>query len=139
MASYLLSISSNGPLETTGDLPAPTGYYVEWAQSDTPPDGLELWSIDLQIAGAVADWAKGASYDAFWTFLESALERLESRPRGALTIKSRVDPHRVAATFGYLGPHQVTRARDDLRSRIAGAVDARSGRMKSDVELTAHD
>lgn len=140
MASYLLSITRNGTADAPTEPPTPTGYFVEWTEgSRAPSDGLDQWTIDLQIAGAVADWAKGAAYEAFWTYLESALKELEVRPRGTVTIKSRVDPHRVAATFTYLGPHQVLRARDDLRTRIAAAVDERSGRMTADVELKAHD
>jgi hypothetical protein len=53
-------------------------------------------------------------------------------------VKSRVDPNRVAVTFTYLGDHAVQRARDDLKTRITGAVDAKSRRLKADVDLTIH-
>jgi hypothetical protein len=138
MAKYLLTVRSSGPLDELRQLPAPTDYLVECSSEAPGADGLERWSVDLQVAGAVADWASGPAYEALWTYLQRALSSVEPRPRATLTVKSRVDPNRVAVTFAYLGDHAVKRARDDLKPRIAGAIDAKSRRLKVDVDLTIH-
>lgn len=136
MASYLLSVTTN--LEVAEPPPSPPGYFVEWSREVAADDGLATWRIDLQIAGAVAAWSKSDAYDAMWAYLEAALASLDVRPRGSLTLKSRVDPRRVAVTFSYMGAHQVMRAGADLRARIAAVVDAKTGKLAQDVEVKAH-
>lgn len=140
VAKYLLTIRSSGPLDAARSLMAPPDYLVEWDElaaptTDHSDDGLVRWSIDLQIAGTVADWAKSSAYEALWQHLEAGLRGLELRPRAALTIRSRIDPRRIALTFGYMGDAEVKRARADLQQRIAATVDPATKRLKADVDL----
>lgn len=138
MASYLLSITSPNPQAAMHRVTVPPSYVVDWIAGEASQDGLEHWLIELQMACSVADWLKGTSYDDMWDYLESALVTADPRPRGTVTIKSRVDPHRIAATFNYLGDQQLRRAKEDLKAKIGTVIDAKSKRIRADVTLTVH-
>ena len=143
MAKYLLTIRSNGSLSGPRSLTSPPDYLVEYEESavlagPAPDDGLLRWVIDLQIAGTVADWTKSSAYEALWRHLNASLRDLEPRPRAALTIRSRIDPKRIALNFDYMGDTEVVRAQADLQQRITAAVDPVSKRLKVDVDLRFH-
>jgi hypothetical protein len=138
MASYLLTVSSSGSLDGVRDVAAPAGAVVEWKEAPETTDGLERWSLELAVAGSIAAWIKSDAYGAFWDFLEKALQRLEVRPQGRLTLTSRADPHRIAVTFAYMGAHELKRAREDVSKRLPSLTDPASRHIAKDLELTVH-
>jgi hypothetical protein len=138
MASYLLTAKSTGSLDGVRSVAAPAGAVIEWGEDAAPADGLERWTLDLAVAGSLAAWLKSDGYGAFWAYLEAALEQLEVRPQGRLTLTSRADPHRIAVTFAYMGAHEIKRAREDVAKRAAALTDPSTRHIARDLELTVH-
>jgi hypothetical protein len=136
--SYLLAVTSNGPLAAAAAVAAPDDAVVEWCESGAPVEGLEHWDLVVTVAGALGTWVAGAAYERFWEYLARLLAAQPARPQGRLTIASRSDPHRVVAAFHYFGPQELKRGAADLRARVAPLVDRASQRLTRDVELVVH-
>jgi hypothetical protein len=137
MSRYLLTIKSDASLASLRDVTPPADYLVESAarQASGPGDGLDHWELDLQLAGSLSDWAKDPAYAALWSYLRQALASADVRPRASLSICSRFDPHSIRATIAYLGDHELKRAEESIRQRLAAAVVPKTNKIKEDLTL----
>lgn len=138
MAKYLMTITSSAPIAALADRASAAEYLIEQrVQAATGvDDGLDHWTIDLQIAGALADWFEAPAFGAFWAYLGALVQPLDLRPRLELRVRSRFDPHTVSVAVAYLGDHELQRAAETLRKRLEAVVEPKSRTLKADVSVT---
>jgi len=138
MAKYLITVTSSASITAFADRAPPAEYLIEQRvqASADEDDGLEHWTIDLQIAGALADWFKAPAFDAFWVYLGAVVQPLELRPRLELRVRSRFDPRTVSVVIAYLGDREVKRAAEELRKRLESVVEPKTRTLKADVSVT---
>lgn len=137
MSRYLLTIRCSAARDPLEGHPAPAEYALETVAEPEAEasDGLEHWVVDLQLAGSLADWSRAPAYDAFWSYLHNVLATIEVRPRVALRIRSRFDPHSVSIAIAYLGDHEIKRAAESVRQKIEAAIEPKSKKMKADLSF----
>jgi len=138
VANFLVTVSSSAELSAARQEAPPADAAIEWQEVTQATEGLAHWDVEVQVGGAISVWATNTSYDNFWSFLDRAMSRLEVRPQGRVTLKSRTDPHRVVASFQYFGSHELKRCAADLRGRILALADVKSRRLTRDLEVAVH-
>ncbi len=138
MAKYLITIRAKAAAASRPQLAVPADYMVEWVDDAALGDsgGLEQWRIDVQIAGALTDWAKADAFAHFWDYVDQAVVGRDVRPGALVAIHARADPKRVRVALAYLGDQQLKKARDSLHQKITAETDPGTRRLKHDIEIT---